>query len=344
MEEQRPNDTVLDLKDELILDMESGGEDAFESESGALLLSTELPPEPVIRKIEVGPRVSGFNLAENEGERTVRTELAKVWQVSQPSPQTGNPVLQEAHSLAAPTMILRRGARETAQVVNQDAGSAELALILSEARAFASEYGAMKARTRKALYQALGRTYDFTIRADAQPDETARLIEDANLAVQDRSPYSPIVKLVFGADYDKTRVAEFAAAIAYGRRKGLPVGSFTTFLEQFEGGLKAVIGLERLFRSSKSGDGDDVLREEARPALASKLRQIEPKAWDALPSEGDEFSLLVARRLPDGSMAMVGEVPRDIALLERAARKLIAELDRTGTGQAKPGGYHPEEV
>lgn len=344
MEDLRPSDTVLILGDELILEMESGGEDAIENEPGVLLLSNELPPGPVIWKIEVGPRVSGFCPAEVQGERVARADPAKVWQVSQPSKQAGNPNRAQARPFVAASMIEPRATHETAQPAPRYACSVELGRILSEARMFAASYGAMRARTRQALYEALGRTYDFTIRADEQPEECARLIENAGLTVQDRAPYSPIVKLVFGVGYDKTRVAEFAAAIAYGRRKDMPAGSFTAFLDRFDGGLKAVIGLERLFRSSKSGAAEDGLRAEARPAIASKLREIVPTAWSDLTSQGDEFALLLARRLPDGSMAMVGKVPRDIALLEKAARKLLAELDRAGAGQANPAGYHPEEV
>lgn len=341
MEEQRRNDTVLILGDELILDSEPGGEDAIETEPDVLLLSNPIPPEPVIKNIEVGPRVSAFSPTEIEGERTVLADLAKAWQGSLPSQSTEFSARLEARLFPVGTAI---EPRETAQPARQDAGSVELVRILSEARAYANDYGAMKARTRQALYEALGRTYDFTIRADEQPAQFTRLIEDAGLTVQDRAPYSPIVKLVFGADYDKTRVAEFAAAITYGRRKDLALGSFTAFLDQFDGGLKAVVGLERLIRSSKPGDAEDGLRAEARPAIAGKLREIAPMAWQDLPSQGDEFALLVARRLPDGSIAMVGEVPRDIALLEKAARKLLAELDRAGEGQAKVAGYHPEEV
>ena len=40
-------------------------------------------------------------------------------------------------------------------------------------------------------------------------------------------------------------------------------------------------------------------------------------------SEGTEFTLLLARRLPSGEVVLVGEVAEDTALLERAARKLL---------------------
>ena len=55
-------------------------------------------------------------------------------------------------------------------------------------------------------------------------------------------------------------------------------------------------------------------------------RRPSARRWSArLPkaSEGQEFTLLVARRLPSGEVVVIGEVPDDVALLERAAKKLI---------------------
>ena len=46
-------------------------------------------------------------------------------------------------------------------------------------------------------------------------------------------------------------------------------------------------------------------------------------AFDDLPSEGAEFALVMIRRTEDGELVVVGEVPQDVPLLERAARKLI---------------------
>lgn len=344
MEEQRPDGDVLILENELILDTEPEGKDALKSEPGVLLLSNELSPEPVVKKIEVGPRVSSFGPAEIRDQHNVRSSVAIGRQVQQPSQPQAGLVWRDARPSTVATVSRRLDTHETGQPPKREDGSADLAQTLSEARAFANDYGAMKARTRKALYDALGRTYDFTIHADGQPSEYARLIEDAGLTVLDRAPLSPIVKLVFGADYDRTRVAEFAAAIMYGRRRKLPVGSFAAFLDQFEGGLKAVIGLERLMRKGEADHTADGLRVEARPAIARKLREIAPMAWDDIPSKGAEFTLLVARRLHDGSIAMLGEVPRDIVLLEKAARKLLAELDCAGEGRVKAAENYTQEV
>ena len=46
-----------------------------------------------------------------------------------------------------------------------------------------------------------------------EPEEYNELIEDSGLTVQDRAPMTPIVKLVFGHDYDKTRLTEYAAVL-----------------------------------------------------------------------------------------------------------------------------------
>ena len=45
-----------------------------------------------------------------------------------------------------------------------------------------------------------------------------------------------IVKLVFGADYDKTRLTEFAAALNYAQREQIDFGGFEAFLNVADGG------------------------------------------------------------------------------------------------------------
>lgn len=326
MEKNGIVDDILLLDHELLLNTESGGESAIEFEKDVLLLTNALAPEPVVKKIDVGPRISRLDAPEARAENDRRKDTG--WNIVHLSKQEKNP------------NVTIGGVRPT----SSDAGAADLTKLLAEARAFANDYGAMNLRTRQALYAALGRTYDITLYAGSQPGTYARLIEEAGLTVQDRAPYTPIIKLVFGADYDRTRIAEFAAAIGYGRRKNLPVGSFPGFLEAFNGGLKAVVGLERLLRKGDDDCHPGITPNEARPAIARKLRAVSPLSWTDLPSQGDEFTLLVARRLPDGSVAMVGEVPRDIALLEKAARKLLANLGRADEDNAASQGNYTEGV
>ena len=60
-----------------------------------------------------------------------------------------------------------------------------------------------------------------------------------------------------------------------------------------------------------------------RESLARKLRKLEPQGLDAIPAEGAEFALVMVRRMPDGTLAVLGEIPDEVALVERAARKLL---------------------
>jgi hypothetical protein len=60
-------------------------------------------------------------------------------------------------------------------------------------------------RSRAALYRALAMAYDFAVAAKRVPDDYAEILDDAGVKAQARAPMTPIVKLVFGIDYDKTR-------------------------------------------------------------------------------------------------------------------------------------------
>src|SRR3546814_6936044 len=80
---------------------------------------------------------------------------------------------------------------------------------LAAARELADAARGSEDRTRAALYQAIGRAYDFSLAAADAPEEFDELLADAELTAQDRAPMTPVVKLVFGADYDKTRLTEY---------------------------------------------------------------------------------------------------------------------------------------
>jgi len=174
-------------------------------------------------------------------------------------------------------------------------------------------------RTRSALYRAVGKAYDVSLAAQQAPDDFAALVAANGLAVQDRAPMTPVVKLVFGSDYDKTRLTEYAAVLAHGHRLGLGRGTLAEYLSQAEGGLKGVVATERRLRREESGKQAEQSPQEA---LAARLRAIEPAPVDTISAQGAEFALVMIRRMADGTIAVLGEVPEDMALLERAARKL----------------------
>src|SRR5690606_1291201 len=177
-------------------------------------------------------------------------------------------------------------------------------------------------RTRSALYEAIGRAYDFSLAAAEAPHEFDELLADAGLTMQDRAPMTPVVKLVFGADYDKTRLTEYAAALSHAHRLGLARGGLGEFLARAEGGLKGVVKAERRLRKEEAGKDVEPL-DAPRQTLAKKLRAMPEHDFSAIPAEGSEFALVMIRRTDAGDVVMLGEVPDDVALVERAARKLI---------------------
>lgn len=190
---------------------------------------------------------------------------------------------------------------------------------LVAARESAEQAKSADLRSRTALYEALGRAYDFALGADAEPNAYTEILEDAGITGQDRAPMTPIAKLVFGIDYDKTRLTEFAAALSYAKREHIAAGTFANHLKTQKGGLKAVVAAERAVRRPASQP--DRL-EEAR----AQLRNTPAQAFVTLEEDVDdseEFTLLMTRRMPDGRLAVISAVPHDKALTERAIRKTV---------------------
>ncbi|HTI31229.1 MAG TPA: hypothetical protein VL405_03785 [Sphingomonas sp.] len=170
-------------------------------------------------------------------------------------------------------------------------------------------------RSRAALYHALGNAYDFALLADAQPDVYAEMLEDAGIKVQARAPMTPVVKLIFGADYDKTRLTEFAAALTFGKRNGLLKSGMSTFLDHFPGGLKAVVAAERRARRPEGNPRLDRNREAARKIATQEVF--------TLPGD-DEFVVLVARRIDSERVGIIGAAPEDGPLIERVLKYVAA--------------------
>ena len=192
---------------------------------------------------------------------------------------------------------------------------------LAEARDLAHAAQSSEDRSRTALYNAVGRAYDFSLEAQSDPEGFAEIIADNGLTVQDRAPMTPVVKLVFGADYDKTRLTEYAAVLSHAHRTKLARGSLARFLMEAEGGLKGVVREERRLRREEAGK-PALDAPAVRAELAEILRRMDPIDLADLAPDGPEFALVVIRRDETGTLDVIGEVPEDIALIERAARKL----------------------
>lgn len=172
-------------------------------------------------------------------------------------------------------------------------------------------------RTRDALYQAIGRAHDFALVAAKYPADYAELLNDAGLVAQERARFTPIVKLVFGVGYDKTRLTEFATALQFADRNAVPMGGLADILSKHDGGLKGIIAAER--RAKKVAAGQHVAAPAVDPR--SRLRSARVRDLSEFAGSGEEFVLLVARRDADGNVAIVGAVDADAALTEKALRK-----------------------
>ena len=177
---------------------------------------------------------------------------------------------------------------------------------------------AADSRTRTTLYRALARAHDFAAAADADPQGYEALLDHAGITLQLRAPMTPIVKLVFGADYDKTRLTEYAAVLSHARRVGVGAGGLNDFLEGYDGGIKGVVKAERDAKRPAAAtlpvDPHAVL--DARPVLASV--EIDT----GLPA-GD-YVVLLARADGGGMLDIVAAVAGDHALTQRAM-KLAAD-------------------
>lgn len=196
--------------------------------------------------------------------------------------------------------------------LGEDAGLADR---LWAARETAESVKAGEGRTRAALYKALSLAYDFSVAAQQQPDEYAELLDESGMKAQARAPMTPIVKLVFGIDYDKARLTEFAAALSFAQRQEVELGGFQQFIEKQNGGLKALVAAERSARRPKAQA--DTKSEVARARL-----RVAPSLSLADVSTDDEFAIVVTRRGQDGTHEPVA-ILSDEALLDRAIRQTV---------------------
>ena len=196
-------------------------------------------------------------------------------------------------------------------VVEADAALADR---LSAARETAEVCKAADGRSRAALYRALAMAYDFAVAARRVPEDYQEILEDAGVKAQARAPMTPIVKLVFGADYDKTRLTEFAAALAYAERCGIDFEGFGAFIEGQPGGLKGLVGAERQARRPEPRADTRLIKGR------DTLRAAPAQSLDRFAGNG-EFALVLVRRGADGRVEPVSAV-EDLGLLEKAIRRL----------------------
>ena len=190
---------------------------------------------------------------------------------------------------------------------------AGLADRLCAARETAEAVKSADGRSRVALYGALSLAYDFAIAAQNNPAEYMELLEESGVKAQARAPMTPIVKLVFGIDYDKTRLTEFASALSFAQRQQIALGGFQKFIEAQPGGLKALVAAER--QAKRPEPRTDTRLEEAK----EQLRSAVPVMLDEIQGQ-EEFALVIVRRNASGGYEPVAIVD-DPTLADRAIRR-----------------------
>ena len=200
--------------------------------------------------------------------------------------------------------------------------AATLGQCLANARKAAAAAQQAEARSRVALYHAVSHAYDVSQLAAAEPEAFAQLLTEHDIKASKRAPMTPVVKLVFGADYDKSRLAEYAAVLGFAQREEIARGALGEVIEATEGGLKAIVSRERAYR--RGADKPDA-RQPRIERTFRKLDKVEARPLDAIPADGAEYALCVIRRQDDGNVAFVGEVTGDNRLLARAARNISGQ-------------------
>jgi len=215
--------------------------------------------------------------------------------------------------LADPDPVAAEGGSEDEELDIELDADAGLADRLWAARESAEVCKQADGRSRVALYRALAMAYDFAVATKRVPDEYHEILDDAGVKAQARAPMTPIVKLVFGIDYDKTRLTEFAAALSYAEREKVDFGGFQDFVESADGGLKGLVAAERKARRPDKPVEDKLELGKAalRSALPMSLAQLQTN---------QEFALVVTRRNADGVHEVV-ELVADEAMLDRALRR-----------------------
>ncbi len=180
-------------------------------------------------------------------------------------------------------------------------------------------------RGRSALYCAVSRAYDFACVASKDPEAFDELLSDAGIAQQDRAPMTPIVKLVFGTDYDKTRITEYATVLAHATRNAVPQGGLTNYLAHYAGGVKALVKAERALRAKPDRAPTDPVAK-----AQDRLNSVIPYGFVPCNDAGDtEFVIFVGKQIAPGQFAMVGVVSDDAALIDKA-------MVKAKTGPAAP--------
>ncbi len=194
---------------------------------------------------------------------------------------------------------------------------------LHDARRAAAEAVTFESRSHQALYRAVGLAHSFAMLAAIRGDDYAILLAQAGIAVQPRSPMTALVKLVFGPDYDKTRLSEFAVVIDHAMGQGVEPGALEAVLAAQEGGIKGYVASARAARRGEAS----VRPQAGGQRFRKRLMKAVAIAPDSVATDDSGFAVVLVRREADGSLSTLGGIPAD----DRRARAILrAVADQRG--------------
>ena len=202
-----------------------------------------------------------------------------------------------------------------------------LARGLRECQGLALACQSQEQRSRTALYETLERAYQFHFEAISDLDAYNSLCASQDIKTTTRAPFTALVKLIFGKDFDKTRISEYAACLSYAKRLERKPGTLRELIESTDGGLKGCVKAERFARR-----GETKAKKDGLASAKDVLRNLEPIAEISNQAGTQEdFLLLLARPHPERSgrlqvLKVLDEKPYVLEpVIKRAAQAATAE-------------------
>ncbi len=199
-----------------------------------------------------------------------------------------------------------------------------LAAQLLLAQQSAAEAGVCDVRSHTSLYRAIGNAYDFALQCREAPEAYAQMLKDAEISVQARSPNTAVIKLVFGVDHDKTRIAEYACALDYAFARGLESGVLSGHLLSHDGGLKGLVRDMRAERRAEKAAGKAANPNKPIDRAVRRLSDAHAVTAEALPFDEHGLAVVVARREANGAVSLVA----GIDMADRTAQKILIEASK----------------
>ncbi len=174
--------------------------------------------------------------------------------------------------------------------------------------------------TREGLYLALAQAYRLHIAAARDPAVYKEFLRSHGMRQQKRAPFTPALKLTFGASYDKTRLTEYAAALSCAARHEVVPADLSDFLKKQPGGIKGCVQEERAVRQGKVSKTKKISLEDAR----AKARNAPPIPLDTL-SLGQEFGLALVRRGDRGQIELVSTIQTPQNTIDKAIVQIASK-------------------